>query len=89
MTMEMVSIPRSPKDDRNRDARLLAIYTTRQLAEQVLLLNDELEDADVLEVIGILRYVGADQPQASTRRHRERLGVVSSGHRVDVPMPAA
>jgi hypothetical protein len=52
--------PEVTQDDRNRDARLSAIYTTRQLVEQVLRQNDELEYADVLEVIEILRYLGAD-----------------------------
>jgi hypothetical protein len=51
---------RPSREDRNRDARLSAIYTTRQLCEQVLRQNDELEYADVLEVIEILRYLGAD-----------------------------
>jgi hypothetical protein len=52
--------PEVTQDDRNRDARLSAIYTTRQLVEQILRQNDELEYADVLEVIEILRYLGAD-----------------------------
>jgi hypothetical protein len=52
--------PEVTQDDRNRDARLSAIYTTRQLIEQVLRLSDELEYADVAKVIENLRYLGAD-----------------------------
>jgi len=50
--------PEQTPDDRARDARLGAIYTDRQLVEEVLRLSPELEFGTVLTVLENLRFLG-------------------------------